>query len=143
MESPEIKSKGSQARSLIPVLLRAMPKSQRPPRILVQSHSTASLSRRGGRMGGLNRETTNVIIFGPPSSPCLELIAGKSQYLQTHTHSSLCLPSSLHLSLSNLCVCACVCVCVSVHASVCVRSEERRVGKECLRLCRSRWSPYH
>ena len=23
-----------------------------------------------------------------------------------------------------------------------VRSEERRVGKECLRLCRSRWSPY-
>ena len=29
---------------------------------------------------------------------------------------------------------------------VCVwnaRSEERRVGKECLRLCRSRWSPYH
>ena len=27
------------------------------------------------------------------------------------------------------------------HASP--RSEERRVGKECLRLCRSRWSPYH
>ena len=25
----------------------------------------------------------------------------------------------------------------------CARSEERRVGKECLRLCRSRWSPYH
>ena len=24
-----------------------------------------------------------------------------------------------------------------------VRSEERRVGKECERLCRSRWSPYH
>ena len=23
------------------------------------------------------------------------------------------------------------------------RSEERRVGKECLRLCRSRCSPYH
>ena len=23
------------------------------------------------------------------------------------------------------------------------RSEERRVGKECLKLCRSRWSPYH
>ena len=23
------------------------------------------------------------------------------------------------------------------------RSEERRVGKECLPLCRSRWSPYH
>ena len=24
-----------------------------------------------------------------------------------------------------------------------VRSEERRVGKECVSLCRSRWSPYH
>ena len=24
-----------------------------------------------------------------------------------------------------------------------VRSEERRVGKECEDLCRSRWSPYH
>ena len=24
-----------------------------------------------------------------------------------------------------------------------IRSEERRVGKECSRLCRSRWSPYH
>ena len=23
------------------------------------------------------------------------------------------------------------------------RSEERRVGKECQGLCRSRWSPYH
>ena len=23
------------------------------------------------------------------------------------------------------------------------RSEERRVGKECLAVCRSRWSPYH
>ena len=26
---------------------------------------------------------------------------------------------------------------------VAARSEERRVGKECRRLCRSRWSPYH
>ena len=24
-----------------------------------------------------------------------------------------------------------------------LRSEERRVGKECEDLCRSRWSPYH
>src|SRR3546814_14195515 len=24
----------------------------------------------------------------------------------------------------------------------CERSEERRVGKECVRTCRSRWSPY-
>src|SRR3546814_12418583 len=25
----------------------------------------------------------------------------------------------------------------------CSRSEERRVGKECVSTCRSRWSPYH
>jgi glycyl-tRNA synthetase beta chain len=35
-----------------------------------------------------------------------------------------------------------------LHSIVCTfgtdnRSEERRVGKECRRLCRSRWSPYH
>src|SRR3546814_11425650 len=24
-----------------------------------------------------------------------------------------------------------------------IRSEERRVGKECVRTCRSRWTPYH
>src|SRR3546814_16479330 len=27
--------------------------------------------------------------------------------------------------------------------SVALRSEERRVGKECVSTCRSRWSPYH
>ena len=56
--------------------------------------------------------------------------------------------------------CRCVCVYLTCGAGGCVyvspvvkvdvcishlwcRSEERRVGKECLRLCRSRWSPYH
>jgi glyceraldehyde-3-phosphate dehydrogenase (ferredoxin) len=35
--------------------------------------------------------------------------------------------------------------CSNYHAmgSKILRSEERRVGKECRRLCRSRWSPYH
>src|SRR3546814_15441569 len=28
-----------------------------------------------------------------------------------------------------------------IHSAV--RSEERRVGKECVSTCRSRWSPYH
>ena len=32
---------------------------------------------------------------------------------------------------------------LSPSLSLPLRSEERRVGKECLRLCRSRWSPYH
>src|SRR3546814_20592371 len=29
------------------------------------------------------------------------------------------------------------------HRSGTARSEERRVGKECVSTCRSRWSPYH
>src|SRR3546814_2017889 len=29
------------------------------------------------------------------------------------------------------------------HAVILKRSEERRVGKECVSTCRSRWSPYH
>ena len=29
------------------------------------------------------------------------------------------------------------------YAVFCLRSEERRVGKECSLTCRSRWSPYH
>ena len=32
---------------------------------------------------------------------------------------------------------------IIVDAADDVRSEERRVGKECALLCRSRWSPYH
>src|SRR3546814_20999191 len=31
----------------------------------------------------------------------------------------------------------------SAHAAGERRSEERRVGKECVSTCRSRWSPYH
>src|SRR3546814_15611568 len=29
------------------------------------------------------------------------------------------------------------------YPGICERSEERRVGKECVSTCRSRWSPYH
>src|SRR3546814_14545731 len=32
---------------------------------------------------------------------------------------------------------------VAVDAATGERSEERRVGKECVSTCRSRWSPYH
>src|SRR3546814_19410251 len=30
-----------------------------------------------------------------------------------------------------------------VHFTGLLRSEERRVGKECVSTCRARWSPYH
>src|SRR3546814_2422072 len=32
---------------------------------------------------------------------------------------------------------------VRLRSSPATRSEERRVGKECVSTCRSRWSPYH
>ena len=32
---------------------------------------------------------------------------------------------------------------LSTRADLLLRSEERRVGKECRSVCRSRWSPYH
>src|SRR3546814_11324334 len=32
---------------------------------------------------------------------------------------------------------------ISYQAVTVSRSEERRVGKECVSTCRSRWSPYH
>src|SRR3546814_16186583 len=32
---------------------------------------------------------------------------------------------------------------VGVLVAAAIRSEERRVGKECVSTCRSRWSPYH
>src|SRR3546814_8942073 len=33
--------------------------------------------------------------------------------------------------------------CISGSRARSARSEERRVGKECVSTCRSRWSPYH
>ena len=32
---------------------------------------------------------------------------------------------------------------LEVPVALMARSEERRVGKECASMCRSRWSPYH
>src|SRR3546814_1108244 len=34
-------------------------------------------------------------------------------------------------------------VCLITEMSIPSRSDERRVGKECVSTCRSRWSPYH
>src|SRR3546814_6344180 len=39
--------------------------------------------------------------------------------------------------------CTARCVRVESAPTAIGRSEERRVGKECVSTCRSRWSPYH
>src|SRR3546814_11774520 len=38
---------------------------------------------------------------------------------------------------------SCYSVALDGYAASNFRSEERRVGKECVSTCRSRWSPYH
>ena len=43
---------------------------------------------------------------------------------------------------SDGCVTVALVTVVQPFTSVTVRSEERRVGKECVQPCRSRWSPY-
>ena len=51
---------------------------------------------------------------------------------------------SSDLVLSELGLCQRLGLCSSLFGGYRkVRSEERRVGKECASMCRSRWSPYH
>src|SRR3546814_20151849 len=52
-----------------------------------------------------------------------------------------------HLQSIWIVLCKDTLCCSAIH-SFCIthqraRSEERRVGKECVSTCRSRWSPYH
>src|SRR3546814_16968339 len=53
------------------------------------------------------------VTFGDDSTPGVDLIMPDTAYIEKHTENLL------------------------------GRSEERRVGKECVSTCRSRWSPYH
>src|SRR3546814_3680103 len=50
--------------------------------------------------------------------------------------------SARHLR-SRPCCRSCASTIASQKPSCRTRSEERRVGKECVNTCRSRWSPYH
>src|SRR3546814_14217306 len=47
-------------------------------------------------------------------------------------------PETIRLRVMRL---AWLSLCVALAGSVILRSEERRVGKECVSTCRSRWSP--
>src|SRR3546814_11264846 len=58
--------------------------------------------------------------------------------LQCHPGKGCPRRSSFGGFVSVLGICAC-----RPPSQVRARSEERRVGKECVSTCRSRWSPYH
>src|SRR3546814_6761321 len=51
------------------------------------------------------------------------------------------LRSDGRLAIVNFMYTRCFSICLAMGSEF--RSEERRVGKECVSTCRSRWSPYH
>src|SRR3546814_1826614 len=61
-------------------------------------------------------------------------VCSSDLFQRTSAHRSRCRPmrrSSLKMALTRS------------SSTIATRSEERRVGKECVSTCRSRWSPYH
>src|SRR3546814_16179524 len=59
-------------------------------------------------------------------------------YAKDGKRTELGLGSARDLSLANARIEA-----IKLREVLVTRSEERRVGKECVSTCRSRWSPYH
>ena len=72
--------------------------------------------------------------FGDKEVKCGDQ-SNKQLYGKPLINKALCLPQTIGSTTGGLVLyCAC---------SMGKRSEERRVGKECVCQCRSRWSPYH
>src|SRR3546814_6736785 len=67
-----------------------------------------------------------------PNNPTHDTAMRNGHYL------GLGLGGGTHLMSSRFCPSTRSCLACSA-----IRSEERRVGKECVSTCRSRWSPYH
>src|SRR3546814_15655929 len=83
----------------------------------------------------LNNESSffrDLAVFGMIERELLPHLASTRQHLRIWCAG--CSTGQEALSLAML---------VRKHASRWPRSEERRVGKECVSTCRSRWSPYH
>src|SRR3546814_18496427 len=66
----------------------------------------------------------------PPQASTYGLAAGKSTWLPPSATPS---PAPLSPDAAH----------TVTPITAAARSEERRAGKECVRTCRSRWSPYH
>src|SRR3546814_11611847 len=72
------------------------------------------------------------------ASVCNLTSSGSLSVINSNTASFGLFPADLTISLSPS---ACL---VSIsYTPLASRSEERRVGKECVSTCQSRWSPYH
>src|SRR3546814_18953674 len=99
----------------IPMVMAAMVESARP-----------RVSQRGNRFLNLTLSDRS----GQFQSSCFDEIAGKT--LEALAADGGCAMLSVELDLLE-----------GEETPRVTRSEERRVGKECVSTCRSRWSPYH
>jgi methyl-accepting chemotaxis protein len=90
------------------------------------STSTAELAGRGGAVVRQSAsEMQNIAAAVDESTHRIQTLVGRSQEIGSITQVIKEIADQTNLLALN------------------ARSEERRVGKECRRLCRSRWSPYH
>src|SRR3546814_13122737 len=78
--------------------------------------------------------------------PSETLLNGQEQYsavIAGHQQLSDHLAFEIDGQFSDLTNALCINFTTTDGCRVSGRSEERRVGKECVSTCRSRWSPYH
>src|SRR3546814_20565212 len=82
---------------------------------------------------------------------CLEesfFVRLKRYMADVHTKRELCIPPGSNFARGCVCLFVLGCLFAAQVTGICGghisvhRSEERRVGKECVSTCRSRWSPY-
>ena len=76
-----------------------------------------------------------VLVFTDLTAPSLPAVAAEGKLPEVSVGELLSAPGMTQEQVLK--------TCVPCEKHPYIRSEERRVGKECLRLCRSRWSPYH
>ena len=76
-------------------------------------------------------------------NPVTEVYGAAGPIAGTLITSALALAMSLPIALGVAVFLVEFCPRVLAQPIAIARSEERRVGKECVTTCRSRWSPYH
>ena len=86
-----------------------------------------------------NMRTLSRVCGGSSPEVAEVMVALYSTYVEADLDPADCLTAELVKTAEN----AYRDVSIAFANQLAVRSEERRVGKECAGLCRSRWSPYH
>src|SRR3546814_15763494 len=109
---------------------------------------TCALSQRLAKSG--HHDTDSGLLTGSQGSPLNESVSSSSLAVRVSVSASSPVgdaslelaPASLSTFLPGVAP-AVPSTSADADSADAVRSEERRVGKECVSTCRSRWSPYH